>query len=432
MAGVRMRNAFFSLVRAKLSKSQVVQSSLNANDSSGFSRSCAGLIFAKAEKEVAHVIRAANRFSIPIRAVSTGSNVGYGDFFPEHPDHVVLDLRGMNKILELNREERWLRIEAGVTQGQVETYLKKRAPEFSFDLTSWLKETSVVGNALERGRTLFSDREKDLIGAKWIAGSGEVLRTGFDPKAKSPLRHGPNLHPLIFQSNLGVVVEGVLRLHRRDETKRYWLAGFKKNGEAMRAAEALEKLAGVRALRWFCAESFKAAPVSSTQKLKGMAGGVLVFETSAGVSPAKWRKCLPRPAVSIRREDLNSTSAIPKDLISFVSFAVRRSYREMARAQKLIRSLDCPSRVQVYQTISYAEGAQIILLRLLADPAQHLSVTRVEFKRVSVRIQKSGYVLFRDHSALPTKNLPAARLNKMIKHCFDPKGIIAPGRYGLR
>ena len=55
-------------------------------------------------EQVQAVVRIANKYKIPIYPVSTGKNLGYGGSAPVYSGSVVLDLKRMNRILEVNEE----------------------------------------------------------------------------------------------------------------------------------------------------------------------------------------------------------------------------------------------------------------------------------------------------------------------------------------
>lgn len=426
----RKLSAFFTRLRSQLSNSQIVAKSISAHDSSALNRGCAGKLFAESKADVLQIVKAANRFGVAIDPISTGLNVGYGDYYPEKSNQVVVDLRRMNRILEFNRSEGWIRIEPGVSQGEVAKYLTQNAPEYQFDLTYWLKESSVIGNSLERGRTLVTERENDLIGAELVLGSGETLRTGFDPHGLSPLSHGLNLHPLIFQSNLGIVVEGTIKLHCANKNARYHLIGFERLSELTQTLEKLASTSGVRPLRWFCSKTFESTPVPSSirTRFKDLKGGVLVVESnSQGLL-----KDFAEIQAPIRRDALMvspSLDIVPREPISFYSFSIRPS--EIRQAQRKISSWMRRFPFRFFQTISFLELAPVVLLRAHADPAQYSVHVRQGFRELSFEVEASGYVPFRDHSGLPTKNWTDTKLKKMIKIAFDPKGIISPGRYSV-
>src|SRR5436190_127029 len=52
-------------------------------------------------EQVQQVVKIANAHKIPIYPVSTGRNLGYGGSAPNYSGSVVLDLKRMNRILEV-------------------------------------------------------------------------------------------------------------------------------------------------------------------------------------------------------------------------------------------------------------------------------------------------------------------------------------------
>ncbi|ANI80194.1 FAD-binding oxidoreductase [Sphingobium sp. EP60837] len=55
-------------------------------------------------EEVQAVVRIANRYRIPLYAISTGRNLGYGGAAPAMTGSVVLDLKRMNRILAIDED----------------------------------------------------------------------------------------------------------------------------------------------------------------------------------------------------------------------------------------------------------------------------------------------------------------------------------------
>src|SRR6202142_3113617 len=54
--------------------------------------------------EVQQIVRTANRYRVPLYAISTGKNLGYGGSAPAYSGCVVVDLKRMNRIIEVNEE----------------------------------------------------------------------------------------------------------------------------------------------------------------------------------------------------------------------------------------------------------------------------------------------------------------------------------------
>ena len=62
-------------------------------------------------EEVQAVMRIANTFKIPIYPISTGKNLGYGGSAPAYSGSVVLDLKRMNRVLEVNEKNAYALVE---------------------------------------------------------------------------------------------------------------------------------------------------------------------------------------------------------------------------------------------------------------------------------------------------------------------------------
>ena len=113
-------------------------------------------------------------------------------------------------------------IEPGVTQIQLYEFLQAHCPELTFNVTGSGRDTSIIGNALDRGVGYMGPRKEDIFGLEIVTGTGEILRTGFRRLGdSSPLAHshpfglGPILDGLFFQGNFGIVTSACFRLFPR-------------------------------------------------------------------------------------------------------------------------------------------------------------------------------------------------------------------------
>lgn len=342
----------------------------------------------------------------------------------------------MNRVLEWNEVEGWIRIQPGVTQGQVVEFLAKKNSRFQFDQTYWLSTSSVIGNSLERGRTLVSERERDLIGTRTVLASGEIIRTGFDPRAKSPIGSGLNLHSLIFQSNLGVVVEGIVRLHPKPSSRKYFLLSFRSFEEFVRIffQTQVRYEGAMRPLRWFCSESIAAAPVRL--RARG-SGGVLAIEADESMTLNRIRDVFKGAAVhSISRDQIMSTmehmGSIASASFAFFSCSIRRTAQAFGDLHRFVAKLEKRFSMRFFVTVSFINSTStVFVIRVEADPSQDSDAVRRWIQRVAASIEDHGYIPYRNHSGLRARSSEDFAVRQKIKKCFDPNGIIAPGRYGL-
>jgi 4-cresol dehydrogenase (hydroxylating) len=165
-------------------------------------------------QEVQAIVKVANKFRIPLWPVSTGKNYAYGGANPAMKGTVVLDLKRMNRILEVNEEFGYALVEPGVTYFDLYNYVKARGLKLWIDCPSpgW---ASVVGNAMERGlgNTPYSDHAAQQCGMEVVLPTGELVRTGMGSIEGSPLWQlqknpfGPTFDGMFMQSNMGIVTK---------------------------------------------------------------------------------------------------------------------------------------------------------------------------------------------------------------------------------
>jgi 4-cresol dehydrogenase (hydroxylating) len=176
-------------------------------------RIAAGAIAPASVAEVQAVVRIANQYGIPLYPISTGRNIGYGGSAPVYSGSVVLDLKRMNRVLEVNEEQRYCIVEPGVSFFDLYDELRRRSSrmQFSQPAPGW---GSPIGNALDHGRGgPAGDNFRNACGMEVVLGTGELLRTGMGalPNGKTwatfPDGVGPTLDGIFSQSNFGVVTK---------------------------------------------------------------------------------------------------------------------------------------------------------------------------------------------------------------------------------
>lgn len=166
------------------------------------------------------MVRACAERRWPLHPISGGKNWGMGSYLPDSDDCVLLDLSGLKAIGPLDRDAAAVHIEAGVTQKELYDWLRREAPELAFNVTGAGKDTSIVGNAMERGLGYQGSRAHEFFGLEAVLADGTTHRP--DPEWFSTTGNipaGPQAEALFFQSNFGVVTAGWLKLRRRQEVE---------------------------------------------------------------------------------------------------------------------------------------------------------------------------------------------------------------------
>jgi 4-cresol dehydrogenase (hydroxylating) len=166
-------------------------------------------------EEIQGIVRVANELGIGLYPISTGNNWGYGAARPVTENNVIVDLRKMNRIIEVNAELAYAVIEPGVTQYQLYKHLEDNKIPLIIDPTGAGPNCSIMGNMLERGYgiTPYGDHFLSQCGMEVILANGEILQTGFghykNAKATYTFKWGvgPYLDGIFTQSNFGIVTK---------------------------------------------------------------------------------------------------------------------------------------------------------------------------------------------------------------------------------
>ena len=167
-------------------------------------------------EQVQEIVRIANEYRIPLYPISTGRNLGYGGAAPVLSGSVVLDLKRMNRILEIDERNAYALVEPGVSYFDLYRYIKERGLKLWIDCPDpgW---GSVIGNALDHGvgytMNPYRDHFDGHCGLEVVTGAGELVRTGMGalPGAKTwqqfKYGFGPFIDGMFSQSNFGVVTK---------------------------------------------------------------------------------------------------------------------------------------------------------------------------------------------------------------------------------
>jgi (+)-pinoresinol hydroxylase len=179
-------------------------------------RKASSAVAPNAVEQVQQIVRIANRHKIPIYPISTGKDVGYGGSAPAYSGSVVLDLKRMNRILEVNEDNASVLVEPGVSYFDLYRHLRENGSKLWVDVPDpgW---GSLIGNALDRGggytRPHFRNHFDAHCGMEVVLPTGELLRTGMGalPGAKTWQQYksgfGPWVDGVFSQSNFGIVTK---------------------------------------------------------------------------------------------------------------------------------------------------------------------------------------------------------------------------------
>jgi len=131
-------------------------------------------------EEVQKIVLLANQEGVPI--VPMGGGLVLSGLSRALKGGIVLDMKRMNRILEVNETGRYAVVEAGTSQGMLQAYLKKNHPRLKHSIPDAPPIATLAGNVLIHGSGHLSHAagfHSDMLnGLEAVLPTGEIVRIG--------------------------------------------------------------------------------------------------------------------------------------------------------------------------------------------------------------------------------------------------------------
>ena len=185
--------------------------------------------------------------------IPRGGGFSYtGGYTPTEPNTVVVDLRPMNRILEINTEDMYVVVEAGCTWERLYETLKAKGVRTPyFGPMSGYRAT--VGGALSQGSfflgsTQFGTVSESVLGLEVVLADGTILKTGSGASDETPdffRQFGPDATGLFLNDTgaMGFKTKAVLRLIPFPPHQAYGSFAFTSYKEAAKAVSEIGRSA---------------------------------------------------------------------------------------------------------------------------------------------------------------------------------------------
>lgn len=211
----------------------------------------AGALLVHSVDEIRKVLTVCNKYKISVWPISTGRNIGYGSAAPATPGQLILDMRNMNRIIEIDPELCTALIEPGVTYMQLVNYINERRLNLWVSFPSSGGLSGPMGNTLDRGvgYNRCGEHFSNFSGLEVVLANGEVLRTGLggipNTTAWQSYRwgYGPWVDGLFSQSNFGIVTKMGIWLMQKPAAHQAYVIAW---DEVDRMAKGVEVAARLR------------------------------------------------------------------------------------------------------------------------------------------------------------------------------------------
>jgi glycolate oxidase len=138
------------------------------------------VVLPKTVEEVQKIVQLANREKIPV--VPVGASLSLTGLTIPYKGGIVIDLRRMDRIIEVNRKGRYAVIEPGVTHGKLEAYLKENFPDLCHSTAEAPPSATVVGNLMIHGQGHLTQQygfnSSMVTGLEVVLPNGDVCKIG--------------------------------------------------------------------------------------------------------------------------------------------------------------------------------------------------------------------------------------------------------------
>jgi 4-cresol dehydrogenase (hydroxylating) flavoprotein subunit len=216
----------------------------------GVERAIPAALLPRNVEEIVAIVDIARRQGIPLYPISTGHNWGYGSALPVTDGCVVLDLSGLDRIIDMDTELGLVTVEPGVTQQGLHDYLDRHGLAFLVPVTGGGPNCSLVGNALERGYgiTSYADHFAAVTALEAVLPNGRIYRSalselggvGVDQAFKWGV--GPYLDGLFAQGNFAIVTQMTIALAERPERTEAFFFGIDQDAGLQPAVAAVQRV----------------------------------------------------------------------------------------------------------------------------------------------------------------------------------------------
>ncbi len=176
--------------------------------------SASAVVMPTTVEEIQAVVAIANETKVPLWTHGQGRNNGYGGPAPRVSGSVIVSLRNMNRVLEINEELGYAVVEPGVRWFDLYEAVQAGGHKLMVSIAD-LGWGSVVGNTLDHGLTYmpYGVDWSAQCGMEVVLPSGDVMRTGMGAMEGNRAWHcykrglGPTPDQMFMQSNFGIVTK---------------------------------------------------------------------------------------------------------------------------------------------------------------------------------------------------------------------------------
>ena len=138
------------------------------------------VVMPRTTEEIQEIVRLANKEKTPV--VPKGAGLSLTGLVIPQKGGIVLDMKRMERILEVNEKARYVIVEGGTTHGVLKSYLEKHYPSLRHSMPDSPPIATVVANAVIHGQGRLTQQRgfnSDMVsGLEVVLPTGEICRIG--------------------------------------------------------------------------------------------------------------------------------------------------------------------------------------------------------------------------------------------------------------
>ena len=211
----------------------------NSTDATKVFHAADVIVFPETAHEVSEIVKLANRERVPI--VSRGGGVGFAGGAIPIRGGIVISMRGLNRILEINPVDLLAVLESGVITEDLHKAAEAKGLFYPPDPAS-LKQSTIGGNVAHNAggprAFKYGVTRQYLLGMEVVLPNGEIVNTG-GRVVKNAVAYDLTDLMCGSEGTLGIITKLIMRLLPKPEMTLTVMASFASVREAADAANHL-------------------------------------------------------------------------------------------------------------------------------------------------------------------------------------------------
>ncbi|MBE9541691.1 MAG: FAD-binding oxidoreductase, partial [Proteobacteria bacterium] len=138
------------------------------------------VVVPKTAEEIQKIVRLANKEKIPI--VPMGAGMALTGLVIPLKGGIVIDMKRMNKIIQVNEKARYVIVEGGTSHGVLKAYLEKNYPRLRHSVPDSPATATIAANVMIHGQGRLTQQygfNSDMVtGLEIVLPSGEICKIG--------------------------------------------------------------------------------------------------------------------------------------------------------------------------------------------------------------------------------------------------------------